>query len=328
MRGSYSATYERVSKCVDIVIPVYNDNRYLAETIKSIFKQRLPHGWSFHLHIVDDGSDDPITVDMGFGDVDDVSIVRLEKNSGCSVARNRGALTGNAEVILFLDADCSLAADNVLALLLEEYIKGCDICFGQIYAPQAGFWARYQNDVARERSVRFKFGETSSMTTSVFMVNRQDFEEVGGFDEAYHFGFEDRDLFLSLIKSGAKVVLVDDAIVNHNDELTLLSVTKKLYLAGKTSSVRFIEKHPKEYKNMHFAKADVRNRSYLRVVCFFTNPLIWALIKYFSTVINKNIMPYFFAKIIVKYLSGLAYLHGTRNANPFQSGNESEERVS
>jgi glycosyltransferase involved in cell wall biosynthesis len=223
-----------LNKALDIVIPVYNDNPYLVRTLTSIFKQQLPNDWCFHVYIVDDGSEVPVSLDIPKENSSSVSLLRLEKNSGCSVARNKGAYAGGGEAILFLDADCSLAKENVLALLLEEYVKGYDVCFGKIHAPQGDFWAKYQNDLSKERVIRFKKGEKWGMTTSIFIVNRQVFESIGGFDASYHFGFEDRDLFLSLINIGANVSLVEKAVVNHNDQLSLSSVVKKLYGAGKS----------------------------------------------------------------------------------------------
>ena len=300
-----------VSRVLDIVIPVYNDNPYLDETLKSIFTQKLPNGWRVNVYIVDDGSDEPVAIDNKC-----INIVRIEKNSGCSVARNQGAIAGNGEVILFLDADCSLAKVSVLALLLEEYEKGYDVCFGQIHAPQGDFWAEYQNDVAKERAVRFFQGERSSMTTQIFMSNRQTFESVGGFDEAYHFGFEDRDLFITLVESGAKVSLVESAIVNHNDVLSLFSVTKKLYEAGKTSSVRFIEKHPFVYSQLAYAKADARSSSVLlNGLVILTWPILKPLVVIIDYCITSVAIPYSVTKKLVKYVSGLYYLHGTYSAN-------------
>ncbi|MBV1951849.1 MAG: glycosyltransferase [Cycloclasticus sp.] len=296
-----------LSKALDIVIPVYNDNPYLEETLKSIFIQQLPNGWKVNVYIVDDGSDEPVAVDNK-----GVNVVRLEKNSGCSVARNQGARAGNGEVILFLDADCSLMKEDTLALLLEEYEKGYDVCFGQIHAPQGDFWAKYQNDVAKERAVRFFQGEHSSMTTSIFMSNRKAFESVGGFDEAYHFGFEDRDLFITLNESGARVSLVESAKVNHNDALTLISVTEKMYKAGAESSSRFIEKHTKHYEEMAYVRADVRYSGFfLKLVVMVTKPVLWTVIGYLNWVIKKEILPFWALRRVVKYISGLAYLHGT-----------------
>ncbi|AGS40567.1 glycosyltransferase family 2 protein [Cycloclasticus zancles] len=299
-------------KVLDIVIPVYNDNPYLLGTLTSIFKQQLPNDWCFHVYIVDDGSEVPVSLDIPKENTSTVSLVRLEKNSGCSVARNQGAIAGNGEVILFLDADCSLAKASALALLLKEYEKGYDVCFGQIYAPQGDFWAKYQNEVARDRADRFYEGEHSSMTTQVFMVRRNKFKSVGGFDESYHFGFEDRDLFLSLIKIGAKISLAEKVVVNHNDQLSLSSVVKKLYGAGKNSSTRFIEKYPDEYSKLAYIKADVRYSPYLlKSLVILIKPMLPALVGMLERCITRTILPYSISKVLVKYVSGLYYLQGT-----------------
>ena len=300
------------SKMLDIVIPVYNDAPYLAESLSSIFKQQLTNDWDFYIYIVDDGSSIPVKVDVPKDKANIVSIIRRDKNSGCSVARNKGAFAGDGEVILFLDADCSFAHNNVLALLLEQYIAGFGACFGQINAPQGDFWAGYQNSVAEERTVRFNAGEQSSMTTQIVMVKREIFEVVGGFDEAYHFGFEDRDLFIALLKHGAKACLVGEAIVNHNDELSLASVTRKLFKSGVTSSARFIEKHPDEYRKMEYVKADVRfSKGSLKLLAFLSKPLLWPMVNLLDSVLKKEWLPFYLAKIMVKYISGLAYLQGT-----------------
>lgn len=301
-------------KGIDVVIPVYNDNQYLEETLVSISNQRLPENWGLHVYVVDDGSEEPVAVNVDNDNDGNISIVRLKKNSGCSVARNKGAWVGNGGVILFLDADCSLAKEDVLVLLLEEYLKGYDVCFGQIYASQGDFWAKYQNDVAKERAANFLAGEKSSMTTSIFMVNRQVFKSAGGFDEEYHFGFEDRDLFITLIDSGAKVSLVESAIVNHNDQLSLISVCKKLYNSGATSSSRFIDKHSDEYMEMAYAKADVRvSKGGLQLLVLLTKPIVWPLVSVLDWLLKKEVLPYWLARRAVKYMSGLVYLHGTSN---------------
>lgn len=305
----------KASRVVDIVIPVYNDNPYLEETLVSIFSQQLPESWMFHVYVVDDGSDNEIKVNVPEKHKKAVSILRLSENKGCSVARNKGTSTGKGEVILFLDADCSLSNNHVIALLLEQYMQGFDVCFGQIHAPQCDFWAKYQNEVAQERAIRFRQGELSSMTTQIVLIKRSSFKLVGGFDEAYHFGFEDRDLFISLIKSGARISLEEKALVNHNDQLSLRSVTKKLFKSSESSSKRFIQKHPKEYKYLPYAKADVRySTDGVRILAYIAKPMLWPLVRVVSWGINKRLFPFYVAKKLVKYTSGLAYLIGTKAA--------------
>jgi len=299
-------------RVIDVVIPIYNDAPYLDESLNAIYKQRLTDGWHFHIYVVDDGSDIPVEVNIPKDKAHMLSVIRLDRNSGCSVARNKGAFASEGEVILFLDADCSFSHSSVLASLLEQYIAGFDVCFGQINAVGSGFWTSYQNNVSRERCLRFRQGEESSMTTAIFMVNRRLFEKVGGFDEAYHFGFEDRDLFITLLKREAIACLVEEALVNHNDEISLTSVTRKLFKSGATSSVRFIEKHPDEYRKMEYVKADVQfSKGGLKLLAFLTKPLLWSMIGLLDVALKNEWLPFNLAKKLVKYTSGLAYLQGT-----------------
>ena len=302
-------------KTIDIVIPIYNDNPHLLATLSSIFVQTLPLGWALHVYVVDDGSESPISIDDYDVDERCITLVRLENNKGVSIARNKGASVGVGEAILFLDADCSMVHDNVIAVLLGQYIAGVDLCFGQIHAGGDFFWARYQNEVALRRAESFNEGAAASMTSQIFLVNRVNFHEVRGFDEKYHFGFEDRDLFITLIENGASVALEEQALVNHNDELSLMSVTKKIFKSGKESSALFIQKHPEYYNNMSYVSADVRfSRGLLVLLVIFTRPILWPLVKVIDVAINGRLLPFYILKSLVKYTSGLAYLHGTYDA--------------
>jgi len=294
---------------IDVVIPVYNDEGCLVTTLQAISHQNLKPNWKLSIYVIDDGSSVPVKLDAQFSDV---SLIRLDKNMGASVARNTGASAGDGDALLFLDADCSLKYDQVLSLLLDQCIKGFDVCFGQIDVEGKGFWAEYQKEIAQKRATRFKDGDHSSMSTAIFLVKREVFELAGGFDEAYHFGFEDRDLFIALLKREARACLVEEALVNHNDEISLTSVTRKLFKSGATSSVRFIQKHPDEYEKMEYVKADVLySKGGLKLLAFLSKPFLWPMVNLLDAVLKKEWLLFDLAKILVKYTSGLAYLQGT-----------------
>ena len=162
------------------------------------------------------------------------------------------------------------------------------------------------------RAQSFLAGDKSVMTTIIFMVKRTVFEDMGGFDSRYHFGFEDRDLFLELIKSGANIGMEPEALVYHHDKLSLISVATKMYNSGAKSSSLFIKKHPKEYLQMPYSKVDVRySKLRLGVLVFLTKSILWPLVRLIDGIIKKKFLPYSFKRKLVKSVSGLAYLHGT-----------------
>lgn len=86
------------------VIPVFNGQAYLAETIKSCLDQSNPR---FEVVVVDDGSTDGTPELLGHFQKQDerIKVIRLGKNAGRSNARNIGIAEAKSDLILTLDAD-------------------------------------------------------------------------------------------------------------------------------------------------------------------------------------------------------------------------------
>ncbi|NNF13911.1 MAG: glycosyltransferase [Gemmatimonadetes bacterium] len=83
-----------------VVIPVYNKERYLVETIDSVLAQTLPPE---EIVVIDDGSTDrSAEIAASYGS--QVHLIR-QSNSGESVARNEGIEASTGEWIALLDGD-------------------------------------------------------------------------------------------------------------------------------------------------------------------------------------------------------------------------------
>jgi glycosyltransferase involved in cell wall biosynthesis len=88
-------------KTVSVIIPVYNAERYIADTLRSLLAQTYPY---FEALIVDDGSPDrSLEVCQRFTDRR-IRIIR-QPNRGLPGARNTGIRHAQGEYIAFLDAD-------------------------------------------------------------------------------------------------------------------------------------------------------------------------------------------------------------------------------
>ncbi len=84
-----------------VVIPLYNKQNYVKETINSVLEQSFQ---DFEIVVVDDGStDNSVNAVQGIED-SRIRIIR-QKNAGVSVARNTGIKEARAGYIAFLDAD-------------------------------------------------------------------------------------------------------------------------------------------------------------------------------------------------------------------------------
>lgn len=87
---------------VSIITPVYNSERYIGETIKSVLAQTYSN---WEMLIADDCSkDNTANIIKEFNDPR-IKYFRLEKNSGAAVARNKALEKAQGKYIAFLDAD-------------------------------------------------------------------------------------------------------------------------------------------------------------------------------------------------------------------------------
>lgn len=92
---------ESQSPTISVVIPAYNAEKTILDTIKSVQQQSFS---DFEIIVINDGSSDR-TLDL-INAVDDSRIkVFSYENGGLSVARNRGITHAQGEFIAFLDAD-------------------------------------------------------------------------------------------------------------------------------------------------------------------------------------------------------------------------------
>jgi glycosyltransferase involved in cell wall biosynthesis len=99
--------------CVTVVIAAYNAEKFIQETLDSVFGQSLEN---IELIVVDDGSTDA-TPKILAAISDRRLVVLRQKNAGVSAARNAGLAAARAPYIFFLDADDILMPDALRALV-------------------------------------------------------------------------------------------------------------------------------------------------------------------------------------------------------------------
>lgn len=109
---------------ISVIIPYYNAEPYLAETVNSVFQQTFT---KYEIIIIDDGSQDHTRqIIESFG-----SKVQAEyhPNRGVSVARNRGTQLAQGQFIQYLDAD-DLLRPNALEKRVNALLTtGADVAY-------------------------------------------------------------------------------------------------------------------------------------------------------------------------------------------------------
>ena len=112
---------------VSVIIPCYNQARFLSEAIESVLNQTYPH---YEIIVVDDGStDNTAKVAASYERVRGLS----QKNHGLAAARNAGLEASKGSYVIFLDAD-----DRLLPNAMEDGIKAlnshaeCAFAYGHV----------------------------------------------------------------------------------------------------------------------------------------------------------------------------------------------------
>ena len=112
--------------CVSVVIPAYNEERYLKECLDSVISQTYRN---LEIICVDDGSTDKtpeILADYASADRR-IRVIRQE-NSGLSVSRNRGIEAAQGKYLYFLDSDDYILPDHFEKLIPVMERDDLDLC--------------------------------------------------------------------------------------------------------------------------------------------------------------------------------------------------------
>ena len=121
---------------VSVVIPVYNREQYIEETINSVINQTYKN---IEIILVDDASQDgTINIIKGIKD-SRITCYELKINKGVSAAFNLGVAKSNGEYIARLDSDDTAVFDRIeKQILFLENNRDISIC---------GSWLRYINSI-------------------------------------------------------------------------------------------------------------------------------------------------------------------------------------
>lgn len=187
---------------VSVIMPAYNAERTISDSIRSVKSQTLT---DWELIILDDGSsDETLRLARTHAERDRRIRVISQRNSGPSIARNRGVEEARADVVAFLDADDRWAAER-LAGCMRIFSREPDI--GVVFSR-----TRFMDQLGERLgtlSPAFKkklciaqlMAENPACSTSNFVCRRAVFEDCGGFARDLHFA-EDQEWLLRVALEG------------------------------------------------------------------------------------------------------------------------------
>ena len=208
---------ERKVKRVSAIVPTYNRDFVLENTIVSLLEQTHP---LFEIIIVDDNSTDKTKelVKKYQKSHKQIKYIKNEKNLNPAGSRNKGLEVAKGEIILFTDSDCFVPKDW-LKKMVGEYNNKEVIGVGGYLEPAKNNWVanleRLQNKyllkIGKERvegKQECPTGYTSSMTYKTEVLKR-----VKGFNQDLISG-EEIDLKKRICQGEGKIVFLPEPVIH------------------------------------------------------------------------------------------------------------------
>ncbi|KFF05205.1 glycosyltransferase family 2 protein [Flavobacterium reichenbachii] len=193
---------------VSVIIPCYNDYKYIQEAIQSINNQTHKN---VEIIIVDDGSDVQTKEVLKNLNQENLTII-YQENAGPSAARNNGIKQAKGDFILTLDAD-----DYFETVFISKALNSL------IQNPKAGLVSCWIKVFTEERIVEMFKPEGGSIENFLLHNNasgntlfrKKCWQDAGGYDEKMRKGYEDWEFNLSVVKAGWEIIIIEEFLFNY-----------------------------------------------------------------------------------------------------------------
>ena len=198
---------------VSIIMPVYNSEKYLAETLDSILLQTY---CDFEIIMADDGSTDKslqIARDYEYKDKR-IKVLSLPHN-GEVKTRNEAIKHTNPEskYLLNHDSDDISLPDKLEKLVgyLEEHPEIAIVgCFAEYFDDEYVYRGKPPIEWQPER-IRETFGQINSIINSTALIRRDIFDTLGGYREEYR-SADDYDFFARALLAGFSLANIPESL--------------------------------------------------------------------------------------------------------------------
>lgn len=206
-------------KFISVILPVYNSDQYLKDSIESILNQTYKN---FEFIIINDGStDNSLKIIKEYAQSDNRIKVVSRENKGLVYSLNEGISLAKGEYIARMDSD-DISMPQRLEKQLQYMIKNKDVdvlaskvkVFGdEDKSTQAYILDKYCIDIY-EKTIEYNILKENIICHPSVIMKHSYLNKIGGYREKYYCA-EDYDLWLRSIKSNFRIRKIDEALVNY-----------------------------------------------------------------------------------------------------------------
>ncbi len=231
------------SPTISVIIPCYNLGRYLDQAVDSVLAQTRD---DYEIIIVNDGSTDGATNELLADYRRPRTRVITTENRGLSAARNLGIAVARGRYVCALDADDALVAtyfEKAAAVLDADPGIAFVSSWLETFGDESWVWRQEHCDLPT------LLAECTVCTAA--LVRLSCLHAVGGFDEQMTQGYEDWDLWISLVERGYHGTIIPEVLFRYRrraGSMSTVCATGEVHVALMTY---LIDKHRASYEAHH-----------------------------------------------------------------------------
>lgn len=193
---------------VSIIVPCFNDEKFVETAINSAFSQTYPHK---EIVVVNDGSDQR-TRNVLEKLESKIDKLIHQPNLGTSAARNHGIKMATGDFILTLDSDDyfeSQFCSKAVKILQERGSVRIVTCFAQ------RFKGSHKMDIFRPKSGGLEDFLKYNHALGTALFRREDWKVCGGYDESMKSGYEDWEFYIRLLALGGTSEVIPEILFHY-----------------------------------------------------------------------------------------------------------------
>lgn len=190
---------------VTAIIPCYNDGEYINQALYSVLNQTVVPD---KIIIIDDGSQEATKQVLATLKHPTLQII-YQQNKGVSVARNNAIKMATTSYILNLDADDYYEPTFIeKALLLIKNDKVAAV--NSLFRTFKGENETIETIIPLGGGVKDFIIKNNGISNALF--KRECWEQVGGFDEKMHNGYEDWEFWIAILKNNWRMEIIPEVL--------------------------------------------------------------------------------------------------------------------
>jgi GT2 family glycosyltransferase len=215
---------------LSIIIPTWNTSSVTKKCIDTI-NQYLPEHY-FEIIVIDNHSEDDTITNIS--KLPHVKLIKNQNNLGFSIANNQGAKIAKGNYLLFLNSDMELIDDSMLNLVHffqkhpeigaigPKFLNPDKSTQASVFPPQTltnaikEFWLGKEYSYTKYVPSGSHPSAVNSISGGALFMRKKYFDKLHGWDEKYHFYFEDMDLCRKINNDGKLVYYYPKCRVIHH----------------------------------------------------------------------------------------------------------------